>query len=421
MNLKETLNSHGFTLITENIGGGGSATVHHAKAISSINGIEEGTEIAVKQYSSSIITVPGQIERIRQEAQVGSKLQHENLVKTYSLIETNSNEDQEYFLILEWIDGETLGGWYEKQQKPVEWITIKNICQGIVNGVRELHKNNVFHRDIKPENIMVRQNDSAVVMDIGVAELTGNDEHTLHTSVKDFVGSVRFASPQFIMGEDFTQADDVYSIGATIFLIFTGKTIFHEVIRKPLLPIEIVNNSPQFEELVGNIPEPMTIFLQGCLHKDPQRRPTLDEISECLENPPDAKYIKKELEKQTQERRSYQVIQVSADGDYFFADLAGKKLSINDTFTVIRRQEKSVRVPSSGMEITPEKYIAKASLRHVHQNIGHFQVCDIRWVPKTNPIMSSVFSSPLFSTGSYVESTKNEIVKDGDFVVRRDL
>lgn len=115
------------------------------------------------------------------------------------------------------------------------------------------------------------------------------------------------------------------------------------------------------------------------------------------------------------------MIQVSADGDYFFADLAGKKLSIDDTFTVIRRQEKSVRVPSSGMEITPEKYIAKASLRHVHQNVGHFQVRDIRWVPKTNSVMSSVFSSPLFSTGSYVESTKNEIVKDGDFVVKRDI
>lgn len=88
MDLKQTLNSHGFALITENIGGGGSATVHYAKAISSINGIEEGTEIAVKEYSSSIITVSGQIERIRQEAQLGVTLQHNNLVKTYSLIKS---------------------------------------------------------------------------------------------------------------------------------------------------------------------------------------------------------------------------------------------------------------------------------------------------------------------------------------------
>jgi serine/threonine protein kinase len=167
MDLKETLNFYGFELIREKIGAGGSATVHHAKTTSSVNGIEEKTEVAIKEYSSSIITVPGQIERIRQEAQLGATLQHNNLVKTYCLIEPNSNENGSYLLILEWIDGDTLDSWYEKQQKPVEWVTVKSLCQGIINGVRELHKNNVFHRDIKPENIMIRQDSSAVVMDSG--------------------------------------------------------------------------------------------------------------------------------------------------------------------------------------------------------------------------------------------------------------
>ena len=159
----------------------------------------------------------------------------------YHLPDDDAND---CFLFMEWVDGKTLDAWGAELRRNVSWEKLKGICRDIVSGVEELHSKGVLHRDIKPENVMVVA-DTAKIMDIGIAEKTGDNEHTLHTKVKDFIGSLRYASPQFILGEDFDYTDDVYSIGATFLELLSGSMPYADVERKPVLPIKIINGPPE--------------------------------------------------------------------------------------------------------------------------------------------------------------------------------
>jgi serine/threonine protein kinase len=392
--LSETLDQAGIEVVREKVGGGGSATVHQGRIVRPIEGLPEvGTLVAVKEYHPSLVATPGQLDRIRQEAALGQQLRDPHVVQTYRLYEPAAPNTEPTILVLEWVDGLTLDQWYFAQPRPVKWETIRAICLDVVAGVSALHARSTFHRDLKPENIMVRTTGSAVVMDIGVAEVTGNNEHTLHTSVGDFVGSVRFASPQFILGDAFTAADDVYSLGATFFLLFIGKIIYGEVERKPVLPIIVVNNPPRIDSLAEGVPPSMKVLLQGCLHREQKRRPNLGDLAESIKNPESASYITRELERQAAESRSYPVIEVMEDASSFFADLGGDSPIVGDTYRVVRPGKKIV-VPSYNREIVPETWIAEAVLKHVHANVGYFIVLGKKWQEGKNPLYSAVGVTP---------------------------
>ena len=414
MPLDELVRNAGLEIEKHAVGSGGSATVHKAKVVEKIGNLpDEGSYVAIKEYTPSILSIDGQAERIKQEAELGQELQHSNLVKTYGLRSTESNE---HILFLEWIEGDTLEDWYSKQPKPVEWEQIKKICLGIISGVSELHDNDVFHRDIKPENIMLRADGTAVLMDIGVAEITGDNEHTMHTLVKDFVGSVRYASPQFVMGEKFTARDDIYSLGATFYLLFTGKRPYYMTERKPVLPIQVVSNPPKVESLQGDIPAPMKTVLEACLNKLPERRPSLEALKDCLNNPDGAEFISTELSRQTDETRTFCVIEVMGSAGSFYADLAGGTASLDYEYTVVRKERKPINVPSYNRKIIPERFIAKAVLKHTYQNIGFFHVIGRRWVSDRSRGISDFFAPP---TGRMLnEEMVNERVEVGDLVLK---
>jgi serine/threonine protein kinase len=416
VSLEDVLQSLGLELIESKIGVGGSAFVHKASIVSGRPPLEAGTLVAVKEYKQSVLEIPGQLARIQQESEIGRLLQHENLIRTFGHHLPNQADQAPTLLLMEWIEGRTLESWYSSQPKPIKWETIRSICLDVIHGVLELHKQNVFHRDIKPENVMIRSTGSAVVMDIGVAEITGDNEHTLHTSLRDFVGSVRFASPQFILGEDnFTAADDVYSIGATFFLLFTGRLIYAEVERKPVLPIIVVNNPPQIDSLQEGVPASMKVLLEGCLHRDRKRRPTLAQLEECLINPNGAAYITKELELKAAESRSYVIIDVLDNGNSFLADLAGDTPEVDEVYRVVRPGGKIV-VPSYNREVTSENWVAEAVLKHVQSNLGHFIVYGKRWHEGKSPF--GIGGSP----GQWIEYEKlTPTVKKGDLVLRQTL
>ena len=414
--LIDVLELIGIELTRTQVGGGGSAVVHQGQVVRPAEGLPgAGSLVAVKEYRPSLLSIPGQLDRIKQEAALGQRLEDPNVVRTYRLYVPAESETAPTVLVLEWVEGKTLDQWYAEQARPVRWDAIRAICLDVVRGVAALHAQNAFHRDIKPENVMVRAGGSGVVMDIGVAEITGNNEHTLHTSVKEFVGSVRFASPQFIMGESFAAPDDVYSIGATFFLLFTGRLIYEEVERKPVLPIAVVSNPPRIDSLQEDIPTSMKVLLQGCLNRDRKRRPSLSDLEDSLRNPETAAYITRELESQAAESRSYTVIDVLDEGGSFLADLRGDNPDVGDTHRVVRPGKK-ITVPSYNREITPETWVAEAVLKHVHANVGHFIVFGKRWQEGKNPLSSTM---GLWTPGQWVEQEKVvPKVRRGDLVLK---
>lgn len=415
-NINDVLDAQGIRIIQRDVGRGGSAVVHKGESTRAGATLPDpGTPIAVKEYLPSILGNPGQVERIQQEATLGRQLNHENVVRTYDLLGPEAGLESTYLLLLEWIDGDTLEGWYAAQSSPPVWEVVQRICLDIVDGLDELHSREIFHRDIKPENIMVRRSGRAVLMDIGVAEPTADTEHSMHTSMKDFLGSTRYASPQFILGEmPFVAADDVYSVGATFHLLFTGRQIFADVTRKPVIPIIAVTNPPQVVSLSDSIPAPMRVLLEACLHRDRARRPKLHELREALQSPEGSKFISAEIERQSAEARAYTILKVDQEGS-FFADLAGDSPELDETYTVVRRGA-HVFVPSYNRDVVSEEWVGEAVLKHVHMNLGYFAVLERKWQESRS--RASMFALP--PTGQWVEQEARQLrVRAGDLVLRK--
>lgn len=403
-------------MVQENVGEGGSAIVHKAQVTDGSNSElpPQGTYVAVKQYRKTILDIPNQLLRIEQEGTIGRDISNANVVNVYGF-SLPSEEDEDCLLFMEWLEGETLDVWSKRLRSNITWEKLKEVCVNIVDGVQSLHDREILHRDIKPENVMIVSG-VAKIMDVGIAEKTGDNDHTLHTTVKDFIGSVRYASPQFVLGEDFDFSDDIYSIGATLLELLSGSAPYENVERKPVLPIMVVTGPPAVGDLRDKVPAAIKILIEGCLHKDRSRRPTLTEILDVLEIGGKSPYIKKEVQHREADQRAYKIVEMDTTGGGFYADLGSDQPELEQNYTVVRKQ-KPIAVPSLNTEVAPEMWVATAELRHVHQSLGHFKLTKKKWVPGEASSRMALYG--MTSDGHWEETDQQSLkVSIGDFVLK---
>jgi serine/threonine protein kinase len=412
--LATLLTAHGIQLAEYRAGEGGSAVVHRGRLVAPNTDISQspGIELAIKEYKDEIIAKKEQLDRIRQEVAVGRLVQHSNVVRIHSLIEADSAAP---LLVMDWVSGIPLDRWCPADRVR-SWDEIRRVAIGLVAGLAALHERQIKHRDLKPANVFVTPEGDPILMDMGVVEVASNEESTLHTSVRDFIGSVRYAAPQYIRGEPFELADDVYALGATLYLAVTGKEVFAGVDRKPLLPYYILTESPRVGEVPAGLPSQLSVLLEGSLHPNRKRRPVLDEVRAFLEGPDNAPYIQRELDARNKEKRGFEVIAVLDDGATVLADLRGAEPRDNRYCVV--RELKAVMVPSLGGQASPEKWIADVELKHVHNGIGHFAVQGQRWVAGKPSSYSAMTAAITGTPGQWVEYDKQtDAVRVGDVIV----
>ncbi|WP_437595776.1 serine/threonine-protein kinase [Sorangium sp. So ce590] len=413
--LRSHLTSFGLELEREAVGTGGSATVH--KCIVKVPDGRlpaAGTPVAVKQYKRELFTHEGQLRRVQQEADLGAALNSPNIVKTFGLLPSANDPE---FLVMEWIDGPTLEGWNKSiEAEDVSWDRLRAIALGLVNGLQHLHAKGVYHRDLKPENVMLRADETPVIMDVGVAELTVESAETLHTNVGQFLGSMRYASPQYLMGEKFGAPDDIYGLGTILFELFTGKRMFDGLERKTALPVLIAQEGQRVESLRDSVPAPLKVLLQACIHRDRARRPQVNDLKVAMEDPAGSRFITTELERQTAEERAFPVLKTLDNGMSFYADLGGSDSYLGMEFTVVRRGE-PITVPSLSRRIVPEQWVGAATLKHIFQNVGHFVLMGKRWEEGRGGLAS--LAGIVGSGGHWVEYEQLATsVKAGDWVLK---
>jgi serine/threonine protein kinase len=105
------------------------------------------------------------------------------------------------------------------------------VALGVLDALTELHAQSIFHRDLKTENVLM-DGEIPKVTDLGIAEHALDDAATMHTQMKDFIGSIRFACPQFVRGEPFRPEDDLYAFGTVLFELLTGAQVYDDVERR---------------------------------------------------------------------------------------------------------------------------------------------------------------------------------------------
>ncbi|MDQ3951982.1 MAG: serine/threonine protein kinase, partial [Actinomycetota bacterium] len=246
-----------YTLI-EPLGRGGMAEVWLAR--------DERLErdVAIKFMAANLCHDPEFLVRFFSEAQAVARISHPNVV---CVLDFGDFEDRPY-LVMECVSGGSLA---DLTGEPVLPERALEIVAAAARGAGAAHRAGLVHRDVKPANILVDENGEPKLADFGIASSAVSEKLTATGAA---IGSPHYISPEQATGRPVTAAADVYSMGAVLYELLTGRPPF-EADNVTAIAIAHVEQPPVPPSArVAGLPEHLDSVVLACLAKDPAGRPS---------------------------------------------------------------------------------------------------------------------------------------------------
>jgi eukaryotic-like serine/threonine-protein kinase len=216
--------------------------------------------VAVKVLRQSAAQDYVQRKRFLREARLAARLSHPNIVRVYDVGET----DDGLFIVMEYVPGRTLADVGKLPADEAVPLALQACA-----GLQHAHDAGLVHRDVKPANLLVGD-DVLKIADFGIARAA---EATRLTELGTVLGTAAYLSPEQAAGEEVTAATDLYSLGAVLYELLTGRTPLEfgslaEFAAKQrhglIVPVRDVEPS---------VPEPLEAAVMRCLAREPRFRP----------------------------------------------------------------------------------------------------------------------------------------------------
>lgn len=251
----------GFEMI-EKLGQGGMATVWKARQLS-LNRI-----VAIKVLSSRLSIDPDDVQRFQIEAQSAAKLKHPGIVQVYDA----NAESGMYYFVMEYIAGYTVGDWLRRKGVLSEKDAVL-ICEGVADALDYAWKNaGIIHCDIKPDNVMIDSDGAVKVADLGLARTIS--AMSSQSVINEILGTPSYMSPEQATGEvDLDCRTDIYSLGAMLYHLVTGKLLFEEYPEDLIMEMQVTGTVEDVLDLNPKLSRGLCWLIEEMLAKDKEARP----------------------------------------------------------------------------------------------------------------------------------------------------
>jgi len=256
------------------LGAGGMGEVYRARDT------RLGRVVAIKVLPAERMADENRRRRFVQEAQAASALNHPHIVTIYEIESADGND----FIVMEYVPGKTLDAVIPRQGMRLGEVL--RIAIPIADAVARAHAAGIVHRDLKPANVVVGSDGAVKVLDFGLAKLVAEEEAgspKRETRSEDgdagplsrpgtVAGTVEYMSPEQATGNKVDARSDVFSFGAVLYEMVTGRRAFTGNSRAETLAVLLREQPKAPSEVVTGLPKELERLILRCLQKEPDRR-----------------------------------------------------------------------------------------------------------------------------------------------------
>jgi serine/threonine protein kinase len=272
--------------LLERIGVGGMAEVFLARAI----GASSFTRtVVVKRMLPQLAADADAVVMFLDEARLGAKLQHQNIVGVLDLGEVGGA----YFMVLEYVDGADLGSLDARARARKEPIPCQHACYVVAQAALGLHaaheardpetkaRLNVVHRDVSLSNVLVSRRGDVKLADFGVARSSAQAARTATGAIK---GKLSYMSPEQVEAKTLDGRSDLYSLGVVLWELLVGRRLHDGKSEVEILKGVLKGDPPRVSTLVPAVDKGLDDLVASLLARSPDARPaTGRDVADALD------------------------------------------------------------------------------------------------------------------------------------------
>ncbi len=251
------------------LGAGGMGEVYRARDT------RLGRDVAIKVLPSSLSADRDRLRRFEQEACAAGALNHPNILIVHDI---GTHEGSPY-VVSELLEGETLR--QRISGTPLAQRRVVDYALQIAHGLAAAHEKGIVHRDLKPDNIFITNDGRVKILDFGIAKLTQPDGGQSQTEIPTrrvdtdpgiVLGTVGYMSPEQVRGRPVDQRADIFSFGAILYEMLSGRRAFHGESAAETMSAILKEDPPELSETNHNVSPALERLVNHCLEKNPEER-----------------------------------------------------------------------------------------------------------------------------------------------------